>query len=312
MDKINKLVKQDSTFFIIGLVIIILSLGLTYWGFTELNNDNLNKLTIFDNVTSPGTKTYVKAVSAPYIVAETEDEANVYAIVYDEDNKLYLIQSNKKRLTEKYDKLTENDEYIILKGTAYKTEDNIIDFTIEGYNELVEEELITKNNYKDAFTEYYIDVDADFEEGIAPIILGIVFISSGLIFLIIGLVSKNNTKKTMSDENYPIVEQEINNPEVELKKIIITKNYIVYNQFGLKVYKINDISLIYKKTFTYNGVPSHSLVFYLQNDKKQKSVPFGLDEKKVDQLMALIYNKNNNVMVGYTKENLQKQKELNR
>lgn len=303
MDKIQKITKKDSLMFIFGVIFIGICALFIFLGINEEKETDYTNLTHFFDVDKEGVLVYVGATVTPYAVAENESGTEIFAIVSDEKDILYLIKGKVTTLQNLYEDAVGSD-VVILKGMSYKTEDNIIDFTIEGYNEYAAEEIIDKDNYANYFGEYYLDLDAVPNTMGFYYFMAFIFLPLGLIFIIISFICKKRTQMVMNSDIYPKVSMEAENPELETKDVIFTKNYIVYNQLGLRIVNYNDITWVYRHTLNYNGIPMHSLAFYVKDDKKVKMISLGGKEVIVDEMINYVKERNPSVLVGYTKENM--------
>ena len=137
----------------------------------------------------------------------------------------------------------------------------------------------------------------------SPIVVAMMLVIFGGYFIIRGIKSKVVTKNTVNSEEFVKAMEEVNSPEWETKKAISTKNYIVYADGGLKIIDYKDVLWVYRHTYRYNGVPNHSLAYYVKGSKKMHLISYGFSEKTVDEMVVYIGKKNPKVLVGYTNEN---------
>lgn len=307
MENIKKLTKSDNLLLIIGVILFVVSALFIYAGYDETKKSET--LPKFLDSEKEDSKVSLEVDTSPYAVATNDDETEAFAIVADKDNVLYLIKSNINKLKNIYDKNADNDT-VILKGVLKTTPDNIIGFTIDSYNEYIEEELITEDNFEDYFGPYYLDMDELTDDSIVFYVFAAIFIIGGAICVISSSISKKNTQKTINSELYPVAATEAENPELLGKSAILTKNFVIFNERGLKIVKYDEITWIYRHTYTYNGIPSQYLAFYVKGSKKVKMIHTGMKADDVTVLMEQIAAKNPNVLVGFTNENREKNKTL--
>ena len=313
-EKLEKMIKKDKVLLVLGLVFLFAIAGCVYWIYTISKSDT-SKIPQIMEVDKVDTLSYLNTRIAPYEFAANQDESEWLAIVMDEDNYLYIV-----RLTsDEYDKIyqyfernkeKENVEPYRIVGHTKEFDSKIQELAMDAYNEGSESEddVITEDNFNEYFGVFYLDMSSEKDYSIPAVLI---FVSSifSITFLALGLKATSKTKKTVESEEYQKAIEELDNPEYETKGAILTKNYIVYSNCGLNIVSYKDITWVYRHTYRYNGVPNHSLAYYVRGSKKMNLIGFGFNQKQVDELVIYISKKNPNVLVGYTKENIKEHKE---
>ena len=306
-EKLNKMIKKDKILLIVGIGFLIALLACIYWAY-DITKKDVPQIMEVDKVDEGA---YLNTVIVPYGFAVNQDETSWLAIVMDENNYLYIVQLSESQydVIENYFDSDEEKVYRI-EGTTKEIDSSIASLAMDAYNEGAEDDdLITEDNFNEYFGYFYLQI-GDAKDISLPVVLGTISLILSLSFGIVGLKAMNKTKKTVESEEYQKAIEEINNPEYENKNAILTKNYIIYSGSGLNIVDYKDVTWVYRHTFRYNGVPNHSLAYYIRGSKKMHLIAFGLSQKSVDEMVEYIGKKNKDVLVGYTKENISKHKEM--
>ncbi len=307
-EKLEKMIKKDKIVLVLGVAFLIALAGCIFW----VVNSNKKTVPHFMGVTKAEQGAYLNTKIEPYRFASRNQDQEWLAYVMDEDNYLYIVQltGNQYKTIEKYFALGEEEKLYEIKGMTKEFDENIIKLAMDTYNEEIgsEDDVITKENFNEYFGYFYLKMGETSDTSLA-IVLATISAILGISFIIVGLKSTAKTKKTVGSEEYQRAIEELNNPEYETKNAILTKNYIVYSNCGLNIVNYKDVTWVYRHTYRYNGVPNHSLAYYIRGSKKINLISYGLNQKAVDELVVYIGKKNPNVLVGYTKENIKAHKE---
>lgn len=261
---------------------------------------------------------YVKVTtdSIPYLFASSGDEYNYY-IIFDKNNYMYiarLTDETYKLLENKYD-VQEEISYEI-KGYIYNTKEDLKELAIDAYNESTKTNTINKDNFSSYFGNTYVD------ETITPsttmetilISLGILFLISNIIIVIYAIIVLINNKKTIKKYGKETLEYELAKSTTKAYKkadIYLTDKYIISTLYGLKVYSYEDFIWIYNQKRSYNFISIGIYLLGLTNKKRTHQLAYRYrDEQELINIMNEISNKSDKIMTGYTKENIQKFKEI--
>lgn len=261
--------KQERNNFIIGFFLLLVAFIMMY-----LSSYLANHATPLSKVTEQLQSSSVASETEPFIVAEDESGVNCYAIIHDENNKLYLIKGNKKRI-QSY------KTHRILSGTAFKTEENIIEFTVKGYNLLADEEILSATNYTQFFGEYYLDIDSPSFEKTFFQTASIISTLLSIFFIAVSIISKINTNNTINSEEYIKIEKELNDYKQPVKNIIITKSYILIYNFGLSFIKKSDL----KEVEVIKTKLGYNLKYNTKQDEDYKKINIGNNSKKTENTL---------------------------
>ena len=154
----------------------------------------------------------------------------------------------------------------------------------------------------------------------ALIIVGSFGIIMSVSLLIIFIVICIETKITLKKYNIDELKYELSKSSVkkyEKLNIYLTDNYIISKNMGLNILEYKNVVWLYKEKriirYRRTGIPiGISLLAF--NKKKGYEIAyisiFKKTEKTLDEVMFEVQEKNNNVMLGYTKENVENFKKI--
>lgn len=319
----KKIIKKTKNYLYGAILFFVLALGCFGWAYyinyhIENGSATLHEL-IYNGSTKEKDITSLTVTEKPYVFAEYDSNTTSpkYYFLMDEDY-LYVGYLDYDTYT-KLDKDSIMDEPITIRGVTKRIPDDVIDIAIEVYNEDLEEAFLTKENYKDYIGEICIDTVSDLKDNIFQMILGALFSNVSIIYLIIYIFKNHKIRKVKkNDMLWQDVQSELGSSEtIEYAKFstYLTPNYIMDGSKGLQLISYQDIIWIYLHENKYNGVTNNrNLVVITRNKKKHYIADLsGLRPKIKDtylDLMRDIYEKNQDILVGYTKENRKQAKDL--
>ena len=254
-------------------------------------------------------------VSQPYLYASKETDSgkeNCY-LVYDKNQAFYIIRITDKTydlITKEYINNKDNFSYKIT-GFIRNTPNDLKQITIEEFNKLFDKEILTEANFSKYFGNTYLD--QTYSPTHAPtVILAIITFLSGItaiVFLIIYISSR----KALKGINTTEVEAELMSPDtLEFKKykVLLTNKYIVSKSSGvLKILEYDKIVWMYIQKRYYNGIPIGAFLTVATREKNHQ-IAVAKNETDLAEMMEVIFRKNDKILLGYTKENIDAYKEL--
>lgn len=322
-EKLKKITKKTKEHLICAIVFFglgILCFGWAYY-ISETTKDEGVTLHELISVGSTKEKDIVEltVTEIPYVFAEYDSDLTSpkYYFLMDEN---YLYVGYLDYAT--YQMLNQddiNEKPITIKGVTKTIPDDVIDIAIEVYNEDLEEEFLTKGNYKSYIGEICIDTVSDLVDNLFQIILGVSFVFIGIIYLIIYYIRKRKINKAKKDMVlWEQIQKELESSQtIDYYKfgLCLTPNYIVDGLKGLTLIPYADIVWVYLHEHKYNGIVCNRYLMVITKDKKKIQVAElgGIHPKAKNtyiEIMEKIYEKNQNILVGYTKENKERIKDL--
>ena len=309
---------------LVAFIILIISIALIFFG-SSLENKNedivaKNYDTLIANK-QDNTNEYVKINIAypPYLFAEESDEygGKKYYLVFDNNKYAYiarLTDSTFNKLEEEYN----NNQTVSyeLKGYLFKQEPDLTELAINAYKDIFTESDITKANYELYFGKSYLDETITPSTNLEAITIGI---GVGLVLLsffifIFSIVFKIRFKKNLKKYSKEELEKELLNPNClyfKKQNICLTDKYIVSTMAGLDVIKYEDILWLYYENRRYNFVSIGKYIIARTKNKKMYQLAYSYsNEELLIEIMKKIAEKNDQILLGFTKENQQKYKEL--
>lgn len=314
--RLKKVKKKTTNYLVCTIIFLVLGILCFGWAYYIDNTTKDTGVTLHELIYNGSTEekeiVNLTVTEVPYVFAEYDDmiTSPKYYFLMDKDYLYvgYLDYATYKKL----DKEDISTNPVKIKGVTKKIPDDVIDIAIEVYNEDYGSEFLTKGNYKSYIGEICIDTNSDLVDNIFQIILGFSFILIAFIYAIIYLYRISKIKKVQKDTViWDKVKSELDKEDVlDYSKfgLFLTENYIVDGLKGLTVIPYNDIVWIYLHEHKYNGITANRYLVVVTKDKKKKMIA-GIDgvhpkaKNTYVEIIGRIYDKNNNMLVGFTKEN---------
>ena len=319
-----KILKGNKKGLVVSLVILIISIFLIVFGSSLGTQDEDVVAKDYGELISSkqdNTNEYVKINIAylPYLFASESDDygGKKYYIVFDDNQYPYIV-----RLTDntynKLEQLYDNNEEISyeIKGYLFKQEKELKELAINAHKELFSDSEISEANYELYFGKSYLDETITPSTGVEAITIGV---GVGLILLsffifIFYIVFKIRFKKNIKKYNKEELESELLKPNTlyfKKENICLTDKYVISTMAGLDVIKYEDILWLYYENRRYNFVSIGKYIIARTKDRKMMQIAYSYgNEELLIEIMKKIAEKNDQIMLGFTKENQQKYKEL--
>lgn len=310
------------------LLSVVASLGVAY----KAAKDEVDKETPLKEVQDEDIYACIDAEFAFGPIAETTgstgEKVNAYIIIDDETAYIAGITENledKLKDVISYTYTAEDDEVekpesVKLCGMSRGITTDLKDLTIEGYNTILDTEILNSSNFDQVFGYYYIDstkspYDSLYAECGVLVVFGII----GLVILAVYIFQTISTNKTLKkyENQMDKIALDIASPDTIYDKkarVYFTKDYIVDFASGFKVYEYKDIVWIYPHEMRQNGYVTQKSIYVVTSDSKAHVIANLSASKKnratADELYQSLVIKMPNVLHGYTEENKRKAKEL--
>lgn len=327
---LNKFTKSNNKKIIIIIIFIVTSI-ISLYGYRIFDRKSRVSDTEpldYNELISAGTDAdnmYVSVdiVDTPYQIAEQKvNHVYVkYYILYDKDGYMYVAKlSDKtyKKINDEYQDNKDNFSYTLV-GYIYKTPNDLKEIIIDVFNENNPNNKISKDDFADYFGSTYLDDSYTKYTAQAAIcgIIAIVSIIIFIIFLISWIICNKNIKKTLSSVGREQLESELSKnslKEYKKAKIYMTDSFLIFTHKGLQVFNYTDIGWIYlgNSCSKITSVNKIYMNMFMNDKKKYKSKKLDYDKQHIfEEIISEIANKNSNVMIGYTYENMNKYNKIN-
>lgn len=324
---VYKNIKGHKSMLVIGIILFVVFMGLgllIYSGEVNAEYEVLTKNTS-ENVYA---KLNVSLLDSAFATETLDGKEKDYYIAFDENDNPFIIVLDKSGL----ESLRKIQEYtlseteiekpnpVMVYGNVSKSDTEVFKYLQEFLKD-EDGNTYTIDALKSVVGENYLDTTWDNkEEGIFALILFGVFSLSGLILIIVYFVRNKKSKKIL--EEY---ERELEKIEEDVKsgkgihnkkcKVYLTDRYLLSYAGGVKLIELNDIVWVYPFITKQNGITTSKSIYVITNNGKSNVVAvvntWGKKNKAFfEELYQDIINKVPNVLVGYSKENMEKAKEM--
>lgn len=328
--ELQKLLKKGKGTLITGLIMIIGSIAVVIFAYLSLQ-DIIKNPVLLNEATKENeyAKVDVNVMTDYFAVNEINEKDNKVYLVFDGENRLYMVNLNseaRSELNDIYDySFDEDKEFpgaVTIYGTTVKIPSSLQTLAINFYNEWMDEEFLTDHNFNDYLGFYYLDTNqkSDSEENmIYAYMVGGLFGIIGICLIGSFFKNKKESKKSLEifEGNLEKLEEEINRTSTmnyQKYKLFITDNYIVSYLNCLQVVLYKDIVWLYAKEITYRGSTTRTIYVVTKDSKIHTVCNVGVSKKTKADLeeiyQALLLKLPKKALDGYTNENRLKVKEL--
>ena len=324
---VYKNIKCKKSMLVIGIILFVVFMGLgllIYSGEVNAEYEVLTKNTS-ENVYA---KLNVSLLDSAFATETLDGKEKDYYIAFDENDNPFIIVLNKSGL----ESLRKIQEYtlseteiekpnpVMVYGNVSKSDTEVFKYLQEFLKD-EDGNTYTIDELKSVVGENYLDTTWDNkEEGIFALILFGVFSLSGLILIIVYFVRNKKSKKILEEYGRELekIEEDVNSGKgIHNKKckVYLTDKYLLSYAGGVKLIELNDIVWVYPFITKQNGITTSKSIYVVTNNGKSNVVAvvntWGKKNKAFfEELYQDIINKVPNVLVGYSKENMEKAKEM--
>ena len=324
---IYKNIKSKKSLLVIGIILFVVFMGLgllIYSGEVNAEYEVLTKNTSA-NVYA---KLNVSLLDSAFAKETLDGKEKDYYIAFDENDNPFIIVLNKSGL----ESLRKIQEYtlseteiekpnpVMVYGNVSKSDTEVFKYLQEFLKD-EDGNTYTIDELKSVVGENYLDTTWDNkEEGIFALILFGVFSLSGLILIVVYFVRNKKSKKILEEYGRELekIEEDVNSGKgIHNKKckVYLTDKYLLSYAGGVKLIELNDIVWVYPFITKQNGITTSKSIYVVTNNGKSNVVAvvntWGKKNKaSYEEIYQDIINKVPNVLVGYSKENMEKAKEM--
>lgn len=313
--------KKNKTLLIVGLFLLVITIVLIYLGIQNENKplpnpENLSEL-VANKKFDEDVYAYLDVAIKPYLFAvyETDgvEEDAKYYLVMDKDNYLYVLYMKE----DKYKELNVDsikDTPIRVLGITKRIKSDIKELAISSYNELMEDEYLTKDNFKDYVGLVYLDTKAEVNDSslyyLGAFLSGFFFLIIIITYIVIILKNKK-TFKNIPQEELAKIDSEISqmsNSEYVDMKFYLLKDYVADLANNIVIVKYSDIVWAYPYEQRYNGLLVNKCIKLVDKNNKMYDVANTkvLNKNKdeiIQEILRKLEEKNSNIILGFTNEN---------
>lgn len=322
MEDNKKILQPSKKSLIVCIILIVISVALfiganilstpkkgekcSYFGtLIDLDQDEENKYAQIDIVTPPYEFAY-----------RTEDSSTQRYYFVADENYIYIVRLSSAKydeITKQYEEQGENFKYE-LKGYLFNTPSDLKKLAIDEYNEgRPANQKISLSDFQAYFGKTYLDdrITPTTEYATVCILVGFFFSVFATVSLVILIISIINTKKTLKKYNKEDLETELEKESTisyKKLKLYLTDKYVIYGYQGLHVEEYDNISWTYIEKRRQNGITVGKYIIIVTNDGKKKYVANCSNEDTLVEIITHVASKNNNILVGFTSENIKENK----
>lgn len=309
----------------ISIIFIIIGFGCYEWKKSIINDkymDNLGTI-ILKNQDMEDRLTYIYVNEIPLKFAVNSNNDDAYYFVFDE--KYMYVAYMKNSDYEKLNKKDINKNPVKIMGVTKRPVDDVKELAIDVYNNYIitdDSNKIDMDDYNNYFGDVYLDTTVSYNEGVGiPFTLEITFfILGGFILLLISFsyVKFNKNIKELNDDVAKMLDKEMNDDNaIYYSKfhLYLTSNYIIIMSNSFIYFKYYDILWIYTRFIKRNGVKQSKYMRIVLKNMKcydicNVNTLFKKGKVLYDEVWESFVDKNNSILVGYTRENIYKVKEI--
>ena len=313
--------KRNKNLLIVGILLLIVTGFLIYFGVKNENKElptptSLSEF-IIKGKTEEDAYTYVDVNIKPYLFAvyETDgvEENSKYYLAMDSENYLYILYMREDKYKE-FDLETIEENPIRVTGLTKKISNDIKELAIESYNELMEDEYLNNDNFSEYVGTVYLDMVSPINDSslyyIGAFLSGFFALLIIIIYIVIIVKNKKIFKK-MPEEELASIDAELSgmeSSEYSNMKFYLLKDYVVDMGNNIVIIKYSDILWAYPFEQRYNGLLIKKCIRLIDKNNKMHEVANTklLDKNKDEVLQDILHKlqeKNQNIILGFTKEN---------
>ncbi len=324
---IYKNIKGHKSMLVIGIILFVVFMGLgllIYSGEVNAEYEVLTKNTS-ENVYA---KLNVSLLDSAFATETLDGKEKDYYIAFDENDNPFIIVLNKSGLESlrKIQEYTlsevkmEKPDPVMVYGNVSKSDTEVFKY-LQDFLKDDDGNTYSIEDLKKVVGDNYLDTTWDnVEQGIWALITFGIFSLSGLILIIVYIVRNKKGKNILKEYGRELekIEEDVNSGKgIHNKKcgVYLTDRYLFSYANGVKLIEIKDIIWIYPFITKQNGITISKCIYIITNNGKSNVIAmvntWGKKNKNAfEELYQDIINKVPNVLVGYSKENKEKAKEM--
>ncbi len=321
---LKKEFKKINNLLIIGIVCAVLTgvcFGVGMYASNRKPKDAkyLNDV-IMDN-NAKDVSAYLKVAYEPYSFAEYDDatDKSFYII---SDGEFYYIAYMNDSDYKKMDKNNLKEKPVKIYGKTKTITSDIKKLALDTYNEgLEDDKKISSSDFNDYFGGVYLDTTEINSTSVVLMVIGVITGMMTWVYLLLFVIRKVQTTrvlKKIDDSELEKIEKELDDKEAfhyEKAHLILTKNYIVSLTGKLLFLKYKDVIMMYEHRLRQYGFTTTKSLMVMDRLGKVRPIVQvdGVTKKSkaiINEVAETVASKNENIIVGYTSDNLKKAREI--
>lgn len=210
-----------------------------------------------------------------------------------------------------------NTEGIVVYGMSEKIPNELRGIAIDTYNEMYETDEINEDNFEEYFINYVINCKEHPNDSaellyVVGYTCAAMVVMFGIIYLVLYLKTKRNIKKYGQKYDLGELIVQLSDPtiiEYPKTKTIFTRDYLINYSDSLVIIKYDDIVWVYPFDYRVNGIKSVTKIAVVTKEKTKYMIcetpAAGKENKRqYSECMKEIVNRRPDILIGYTKENI--------
>lgn len=320
--KLKEGLKKIKKMFICSIIFLIITIGIGVWAFLINTKDyksvSMNSVILDNN--KEDVYAHVDVNVSPYVFAEYDNTLDKYYLAFDNQKLMYILYLSPSD----YEMLNKDGiekTPIRITGMTKKTTDDVKALAIDAYNELMGKEVLSNSNFEDYLGAIFLDTTNQPTDIDLQIILAIISGSITIGLLIVVLASRKRTKKkinSFTNNEWKLIEEELDKEDTvyyKNLKLYLTEHYVVNLSSGIDIFSYDDILWMYPFLLKQYGITTSKNLVIVTKDKVRHQIAninnFSKKSKNnYEEVMNLIYNQNQKIAIGFTKENKKQMKDL--
>ncbi len=324
---IYKNIKGHKSMLVIGIILFVVFMGLGLLIYSDEVNAEYEVLTknTSENVYA---KLNVSLLDSAFATETLDGKEKDYYIAFDENDNPFIIVLNKSGLESlrKIQEYTlsevkiEKPDPVMVYGNVSKSDTEVFKY-LQDFLKDEDGNTYTIDELKSVVGENYLDTTWDnVEQGIWALITFGIFSLSGLILIIVYIVRNKKGKNILKEYGRELekIEEDVKRGKgIHNKKckVYLTDRYLFSYAGVVKLIELNDIVWVYPFITKQSGIAISKCIYIITNNGKSNVIAmvntWGKKNKNAfEELYQDIINKVPNVLVGYSKENKEKAKEM--
>lgn len=321
---IKKEFKKTKNNLIIGIVFLILSVLCTV--LTIYENKRVPKNTIslheaIETTSNYNLKSHVVVKEISNKITTIGGNSDKILTMVSDDEYMYLICVDKETFDELFNKEDLYDNPITLYGTT-KSNSTVKSTTIRWFNSYMEEndQKLSSTDFDNYLGNIYLDTTEISNMSTVLVVINLICGLCAFSFLLVYIIwatKTNSVFKKIDDEELAKIEKDLEGKDTfhyERARLILSKNYLLSFGGNILIMKIKDIYWLYEHRLRQNGITTQKSLFVLNKEGKTKSIMNvdGVTKKStavLEEVMETLAKRNEDMLIGYSKENQEKVRE---